>query len=99
MSVSLVFYFNCIAERGDLMAELTHLEAKKVVSDCYDDYLMSLLAGDRRRCRDFVRQLLDQGVGVKILYSDLFRNSLYEVGSLWENNQVSVATEHLATAV
>jgi len=33
------------------------------------------------------------------LYENLFRDSLYEVGWLWETNQISVAVEHLATSV
>lgn len=33
------------------------------------------------------------------MYQDLVQRSLYEVGELWERGHVSVATEHLATAI
>jgi hypothetical protein len=33
------------------------------------------------------------------LYEDLVQRSLYAVGELWERNRISVATEHLATAI
>lgn len=46
-----------------------------------------------------MHSLLDRGVPVKVLYESLFQPSLYEVGTLWEQNLVSVATEHMATAL
>jgi methanogenic corrinoid protein MtbC1 len=36
---------------------------------------------------------------LRALYADLIQRSLYEVGALWESGRVSVATEHLATAI
>ncbi|WP_460052350.1 cobalamin B12-binding domain-containing protein [Spirochaeta dissipatitropha] len=65
----------------------------------YPDYLESLLSGDRNRCYLIVRQLIDAGTSVRILYTDLFQRSMYEVGSLWEQNRISVAVEHLATSI
>jgi hypothetical protein len=38
-------------------------------------------------------------VQVKSLYKDLFQKSLYRVGEVWEFNRISVAREHLATAI
>ena len=32
-------------------------------------------------------------------YNNLFQKSLYRVGELWESNRISVAKEHLATAI
>jgi methanogenic corrinoid protein MtbC1 len=43
--------------------------------------------------------LVDQGIAIKTLYTDLFQKSLYRVGELWERNRISVAREHLVTAV
>jgi MerR family transcriptional regulator, light-induced transcriptional regulator len=67
--------------------------------DIYHDYLSSLLAGRRHHCSEIVNQLLSQGLPIRRLHVDLFQASMYEVGELWATNQVSVATEHLATAV
>lgn len=33
------------------------------------------------------------------MYEQLIRKSLYEIGELWENNKISTATEHLASAI
>ena len=46
-----------------------------------------------------VHRLISQGLPIRRLHVDLFQASMYEVGELWATNQISVATEHLATAV
>ena len=38
-------------------------------------------------------------VGLKDLYVNLFQRALYQVGELWEHQRISVAVEHLATAI
>jgi len=65
----------------------------------YQEYLTRLLKGDRQACARMVQQLLDQGIDIKLLYADLFQKSLYEVGRMWELNRISVAREHLVTAI
>lgn len=70
-----------------------------VPSAVYDSYLDSLLAGQRMRCAQVVNSLLEKGTPIKTIYTDLFQWSLYRVGELWEQNRISVAKEHLATAI
>lgn len=65
----------------------------------YRRYLDALLRGERRRCRAVVERLLADDVAIKEIYTQLFQRSLYEVGDLWERAAVSVAVEHLATAI
>lgn len=65
----------------------------------YDHYFSSLIAGNRGTCSKIVQDLLDQGIDIKDLYRHLFQASLYQVGALWEKNKISVAREHLATAI
>ena len=61
--------------------------------------LESLLSGDHRSCSKFVNDLIDSGIPVKEIYEDYLKLALYEVGELWEQNKISVATEHLASAI
>ena len=71
-----------------------------MISDgIYRNYLTALLAGDRAACAPVVQDLLAEGVGLKTLYVQLFQRSLYQIGELWEHQRVSVAVEHLATAI
>jgi len=65
----------------------------------YEEYLAALLAGDRARCTAIVEELLAADVGLRELYVDLFQRALYDVGELWEHQRISVAVEHLATAI
>lgn len=65
----------------------------------YQNYLALLLDGNRRACTQMVQQLLDQDIDIQTLYADLFQKSLYEVGLLWEFNRITVAKEHLVTAI
>ncbi len=63
------------------------------------EYLESLLKGDRRNCSNLAHEYLAQNPSVKDLYEEVFKKALYEVGLLWENNKITVATEHIATAI
>ncbi len=58
-----------------------------------------LLAGDRQGCHNLMQELLADGISVLSLYQDIFQQSLYRVGELWEQNRISVAREHIATAI
>lgn len=65
----------------------------------YERYLTSLLAGNRMECARIVEDLVAAGTELKVLYTELFQRSQYQVGELWEHQRVSVAVEHLATAI
>lgn len=64
-----------------------------------EQFLAHLLAGDRRACRADVKRLLEAGLAPRELYEDLFQASLYKIGERWQRGQVSVAVEHVATAI
>lgn len=70
-----------------------------ITQQIYDTYLDRLLIGDRSACAGIVQELLDQSTDIKAIYLQLFQRSLYEVGELWEKSRISVAREHLATAI
>lgn len=65
----------------------------------YTAFLNSLLKGDRAYCSGVIRNELKKDPPILELYEQLIRKSLYEIGELWENNKISVATEHLASAI
>jgi methanogenic corrinoid protein MtbC1 len=46
-----------------------------------------------------VKEYLKANPSVLDLYEQVIKTALYEVGKLWENNKISVATEHMATAI
>jgi methanogenic corrinoid protein MtbC1 len=65
----------------------------------YDRYLAALLAGNKTECIQIVSALLDEGIPIRILYLNLLQATMYQVGTLWEQGQISVAKEHLATSL
>jgi methanogenic corrinoid protein MtbC1 len=70
-----------------------------IPDDVYADYLKALLAGEKRQCIEMVNRLLQEQVSLHDLYIQLFQRALYRVGELWEQNRISVAVEHMATAI
>jgi methanogenic corrinoid protein MtbC1 len=61
-------------------------------------YLNALLEGDARVGHELVDGLLARKVSLATIYSDYIRRGMYEVGELWERNQISVSIEHLAAS-
>ncbi|HEX3052525.1 MAG TPA: cobalamin-dependent protein [Aggregatilineaceae bacterium] len=64
-----------------------------------EQYTRLILEGDRGAAQHLVFGVLDQGATVRDIYLKIFQPSLYEVGRQWEAGQLSIAREHLATAV
>lgn len=63
------------------------------------NFLRALLKGNRVECSRILHAQLENEMPVPDLYEMVIRKSLYEVGDLWEMNRISVATEHLASAI
>lgn len=62
-------------------------------------FLQALLKGDRKQCSQIASDYLQTDPSFINLYENVFKKALYEIGRLWETNQISVAAEHLATAI
>jgi len=62
-------------------------------------YLDPLLLGNYRECSIVVQRLLSEGISIKDLYVNIFQRAMYYAGELWMKNQISVATEHLASSI
>lgn len=69
------------------------------IQNTHFEFVNLLLSGNRARCSEFVKDFLDKGNSVHELYECILKNALYEIGKLWEYNKISVATEHLASAI
>ena len=75
------------------------LNSSLAPEETYRLYLDGLLTNNRQQCRTIFEQWLEANTGLRTLYENLVRRSLYQVGELWEQGRISVATEHLATAI
>lgn len=61
--------------------------------------LKPLLAGDHKASSGLIKDLLAAKVPPAEIYESLLKPAMYQIGELWEENKISVATEHMASAI
>ena len=62
-------------------------------------YLEAILHGQRQAATGIAIETVRKGHGVPDVYADVLQESMYDVGRLWETNRITVAQEHMATAI
>lgn len=78
---------------------MTSSAASDAVTAARQDYLAALLSGRRRDAFAVIDAAVANGVDITTAYIAIFQPALREIGRLWEENAISVADEHLATAI
>lgn len=63
------------------------------------DYTNALLLGDKEKYIGIVEKLLLEKVDIKDIYVDLFQRSMYHIGKMWEQGQLTIADEHSGTEI
>jgi methanogenic corrinoid protein MtbC1 len=76
----------------------TFLKSGEPLADEARNYLDLLLSGKRKEAADLIEELVEEGQSIKEIYEHIFQKTQYEVGALWQSNQISVAHEHYCTA-
>jgi methanogenic corrinoid protein MtbC1 len=64
-----------------------------------EDYLRAMVSGSGRAADRVIEAALDRRVRPQEIYLEIFQPTAYAMGRLWQRNQISVAQEHLATAI
>jgi len=75
------------------------IDPRERMNDLQSTYLQAILGGQRRAAREIALEAIDSGLGLEDLYGDVLQPCMYAVGELWETNRISVADEHMATAI
>ena len=70
-----------------------------VKSQLLTEYLNVTLEGSGRKADQVVEKAFDNNLTVNEVYLDIFQNTGYQIGELWQRNQISVAQEHLVTSI
>ena len=83
---------NAISDDAAVVADAT-------LSLTADVFLQAILSGQRHAAVQIAREALRNGLSLEDLYVDVFQPALYAVGSRWEANRLTVAQEHIATAI
>ncbi len=63
------------------------------------EYLGDLLAARGDEAYTRIMSALRSGHTIPDIYFEVFQESLYEVGRLWEANRITIAGEHISTAI
>jgi methanogenic corrinoid protein MtbC1 len=59
----------------------------------------ALLSGDHRACLDMASHNVSSGEDLEAFYLEIIQPAMYSIGNLWERGEISVAEEHLASAI
>lgn len=62
-------------------------------------FLRALLSGDHRGCIGIAQSSVRSSEDLEDFYQQIIQPAMYEIGVLWERNEISVAQEHLASAI
>ena len=62
-------------------------------------YTHAAIGGSRQAALNLVLEGVRQGHSVIDLYAEVLQSAMYRIGRLWEENQITVAQEHMATAI
>jgi methylmalonyl-CoA mutase cobalamin-binding domain/chain len=74
------------------------LEPEAPLGGLAQRYLDALLRGERRVASHLVLGAVEQGTSIKDVYLHVFQRCQYEIGRLWQMNQLTVSQEHYCTA-
>lgn len=58
-----------------------------------------LISGDYEKCLDIVREIIKNEGEIRFLYDEILKKSLFGVGEMWEQSKITIATEHMASAI
>ncbi|PKL38623.1 MAG: hypothetical protein CVV41_22485 [Candidatus Riflebacteria bacterium HGW-Riflebacteria-1] len=90
-----------LAEHQNVIDLVSKLSAEKGVAMTgnAEGFLKSLLKQDLPDVIGLGEKNLNPGAALRLFYRDTMRPAMYEVGSRWARGEISVAEEHLATAL
>jgi methanogenic corrinoid protein MtbC1 len=75
------------------------LPEEEPVARLSSQYLDRLLEGNRTEAYRLINRAIENGMSIEKIYLEIFQPVQYEIGRLWQTRQISVAQEHLATAI
>ncbi|MBN2618058.1 MAG: cobalamin-dependent protein [Spirochaetales bacterium] len=63
------------------------------------EFIKAILQGNYNKGLSIVKEIINKEEGLEVLYMSLIEPAMYQIGYLWENNNISIAEEHLATSI
>jgi methanogenic corrinoid protein MtbC1 len=81
-----------------MMTTMTDAPPPRDVHRLGHEYLELLLEGQRHAALKKILDQVDAGLPVSTVYVDVLQPIMYELGRLWQVDEIDVATEHYVTA-
>jgi len=104
-SSDILAIYEWMLSRHEDVITLSLLPAEDVVPTdgewrpAYAEFTAALLAGDVTQCLGLTRGMVRNAVGMVEFFIHVLQPALYTIGARWENGEISVAQEHLASAI
>jgi methanogenic corrinoid protein MtbC1 len=83
----------------DAAGEPGMAEHASIAAALRKEYLKAILTGSRKIALEIIMDAYRGGFTIPAIYMDVFQEALYEIGRLWETKQITVADEHMGTAI
>ena len=102
---SIISVYQWMIDQHDTIIELSHqeLEVLAPVEGAWlerkNEFRVAALRGDHRHCLKMAGDIVEKPEDINDFYLQVLQPALYEVGILWEKNKISVAQEHLVSAI
>jgi MerR family transcriptional regulator, light-induced transcriptional regulator len=65
----------------------------------FKSFLSGLLNCNKNYCHSLIIDAVNKGVDVQEIYGSIFYPAMIHIGELWQENKITVAQEHLTTAI
>ncbi len=95
-------YLKLAAEETADAVTKVPLSASFMEGDYYDvrkQYLDALLTNRTKKAHETISSARKKGIPLEIIYEEILAKVMYEIGSLWHRNIITVDKEHYATSV
>ncbi len=97
--------YSWLIDKHETIIELSKVSLDKTPSvpekwlDTKNAFQSFVLRGDHRSCLSLTESILKKSPDIETFYLYVIQPVMYEIGLLWEKSVISVAHEHLASAI
>ncbi|MFW5998682.1 MAG: cobalamin B12-binding domain-containing protein [Halanaerobiaceae bacterium] len=79
--------------------EKSKIEISEKWQDTYELFFQGLLNGNHKKCLELAKKKVNSSRELIEFFEKIVQPALYNIGLLWENGDISVAEEHLASSI
>jgi len=85
--------------RESKIKESSKSQSKTALNSIYNSFLKCLLQGDHKHCIITAQQQVETKEDMLLFFEEVIKPTMYKIGELWEEGEISTAEEHLASSI